>query len=277
MVDVGMLTAEQARNHPSASILDRAIGNRPTVAIDISSDLVLDNGDSILLCSDGLSGYADDQEIEAAMDDSLTPQENVDRLINMALQIGGEDNVTVQLIQFGKRSKVHRKNFKGLLKSILMSVLIIGIVGGASYATYRIVSKTAEENVLLLKKVIQQPDSIIIQYIQKMRELTDQITQIKICISDFDLTSKNTKIAENQSFNKISEMERQLSLANQANKGFENELAATTQEKNKAKELVKGLETKVSSLKKKVYALERRLRRLEPSPISITSRFIERK
>ena len=147
--------------------------------VDISSDLVLENGDGILLCSDGLSGYADDQEIEAAMDDSLTPQENVDRLINMALQKGGGDNVTIQFIRFGKRSKVHRNDYKGLLKSIFMSVLIVGIVGGVSYATYQIISKTTEENVLIIKKAIHQQDSIIIQYIQKMRELADQIAQDK--------------------------------------------------------------------------------------------------
>lgn len=264
MVDVGMLTPEQARNHPSASILDRAIGNRPTVTIDISSDLVLNNGDGILLCSDGLSGYADDREIEAAMEDSFTPQENVDRLINMALQKGGEDNVTIQFIRFGKRSKVHRNDYKDKLKSIFMSVLILGIVVGASYATYRLVSKATEETVLRLPKVIPQQDSIIIQYNQKMREFADQIAQIKICISDFDLTSKKSNIAEKQSINKISGLESQLSLANQANKGLENKLATTIQEKNKAekqalrsKGLVKRLENKVSALKKKQALLRR--------------------
>jgi protein phosphatase len=173
MVDAGMLTPEQARNHPSSSILDRAIGNRPTVAIDINPEFVLENGDGILLCSDGLSGYADDQEIEAAMDDSLTPQENVDRLINMVLQKGGEDNVTIQFVRFGKRSKFHRKSYKNIFKSIFMSVLILSIVGVASYATYRIISKPPEENVLFIKKVIQQQESIIIQYIQKLRDLAN--------------------------------------------------------------------------------------------------------
>jgi len=254
MVDAGMLTPEQARNHPSSSILDRAIGNRPTVAIDINPEFVLENGDGILLCSDGLSGYADDQEIEAAMDDSLTPQENVDRLINMALQKGGEDNVTIQFVRFGKRSKAHRNSYKNIFKSIFMSVLIVGTVGGASYyATSRIISKTTEENVLLIKKVIQQQESIIIQYIQKMRELADQIAQIKIFKSDFNLTPENEKNSEKQLITRISAMEGQLSLANQTIKGLENKLATTIQEKNQAEIRtlrVKELEKKLSALKK---------------------------
>lgn len=145
MVDADILTLEQARNHPSASILERAIGSRPTVIADISLDLVLNEGDGILLCSDGLSGYADDQEIEETMDNSLAPQENVDRLINLALQKGGKDNVTVQFIRFGKSSKVCNNNYKDKLKSIFMPVLFLVIVIGAIFSAYWLASNVAEK------------------------------------------------------------------------------------------------------------------------------------
>lgn len=239
MVDAGMLTPEQARTHPSASILDRAIGNRPNVTVDISTDLPLNNGDGILLCSDGLSGYADDHEIEAVMDVSLSPQENVDRLINMALQKGGEDNVTVQFIRFGKRAKAQKRNYKSLLKSIFMSFLIVGIIGGASYITYRIISKTPEENLLALKNVIHPQNSIIIEYLQKMKKLADRIAQIKIFISDSDLISENKKTSEKQSILNISEMERQTSSTDQANKGLESQIGNDPPEKNKAEKLTR--------------------------------------
>lgn len=227
MVDGGILTPEQARNHPSASILDRAIGNRATVSADISSDLVLENGDGILLCSDGLSGYVDDQEIEAAIDDSLTPQKNVDRLINMALQKGGEDNVTIQFVQYGKKPIVHRKTYKGILKSIVMSFLIFVIVGEASYTAYQITSNPKEENVVIIKNVIYQQSCIIIQYIQKMREVADQISKIKFFGSDYDLKPENIINQESQLINKISVMERELNLANQKIEVLENKLAIT--------------------------------------------------
>ncbi len=144
MVDADILTLEQARNHPSASILERAIGSRPTVTADISFDLALNKGDGILLCSDGLSGYADDQEIEATMDNSISPQENVDRLINMALQKGGKDNVTIQFIRFKNNSKVRHNNYKGELKSIIMPILFLVIITGAIFAVYWLASNVAE-------------------------------------------------------------------------------------------------------------------------------------
>ena len=81
-----------------------------------------------------------------------------------------------------------------------------------------------------------------------------RLHKIKIFKSDFDLTPENKKNAEKQLINKISEMEGQLSLANQTNKGLENKLATTIQEKNKAEKRTlraKELENKVSALKKK--------------------------
>lgn len=144
MVDADILTLEQARNHPSANILVRAIGSRPTVTADISFDLALNKGDGILLCSDGLSGFADDQEIEATMDNSLSPQENVDRLINMALQKGGQDNVTIQFIRLRKNSKIRQNNYKVELKSIIMPILFLVIVTGAIFAVYWLASNAAE-------------------------------------------------------------------------------------------------------------------------------------
>ena len=123
MVDAGMLTAEEARNHPYANLLGRAIGHRPAVTVDISPDLVFKAGDGILLCSDGLSSYVDDQEIEAAIDNSLTAQEIADRLVNQALQKGGEDNITVQFVRYGNKPQVQKGNRQTLLKLFVMTAL----------------------------------------------------------------------------------------------------------------------------------------------------------
>ena len=139
MVDAGMLTPEQARNHPSASMLERAIGSKTTVTADINS-VSLREGDSILLCSDGLSGYADDKEIETIINDLLSPQENVDRLINMALQKGGEDNVTIQFIRFGKYLNIHRHGYKNIFKVLFLYALIIIIIIAVSFAVLEFVN-----------------------------------------------------------------------------------------------------------------------------------------
>lgn len=174
MVDAKMLTPEQARNHPSAHILDHAIGNRPTISVDISPDLILENGDGFLLCTDGLSGYVDDHEIEASLDNSLTPQENVDRLISIALQKGGEDNVTIQFVQYGENSKVYRKKYRITLQSIVLFSLICIFGGEAIYITHQITMNPEEDNVVILKKVIHQQICTVTQCIGKMTEVTER-------------------------------------------------------------------------------------------------------
>jgi protein phosphatase len=101
MVDAGILSAEEAAVHPTSHLLERAIGVSPDVVVDLSSWFELNRGDRILLSSDGLHGYVTDNEICSLMEKTSVPQDIVDQLVNLALQKGGEDNITVQLIQYG--------------------------------------------------------------------------------------------------------------------------------------------------------------------------------
>lgn len=100
MMDSGLLTPEQALVHPDASVLDRAIGHKPTVQADVGEWLAIEPRDVLLLCSDGLCGYVPDHEIAAILEAGGTPQETTDRLVQCALGKGGEDNVTVQLVGY---------------------------------------------------------------------------------------------------------------------------------------------------------------------------------
>ncbi|MGH8578426.1 MAG: PP2C family protein-serine/threonine phosphatase, partial [Gammaproteobacteria bacterium] len=109
MVDAGMVTPAEARDHPEGSILEQAIGQKPTVVVDIGAELQLQEGDGILLCSDGLSGYVDSDEILAVLQSGASVQELSDRLVRRALDQGGYDNVTVQFIQYGQRAEVLRE------------------------------------------------------------------------------------------------------------------------------------------------------------------------
>jgi protein phosphatase len=105
MVDAGLLATADAASHPDAGILDRAIGALPDVKVDISGWIPLHDGDRMLLCSDGLHGYVTDSEIMAVLEDKASPQELADRLVDLALQKGGEDNITVQLLEYGRPRK----------------------------------------------------------------------------------------------------------------------------------------------------------------------------
>ena len=102
MIEAGMLKPEEAADHPQSSVLERAIGSAPTVGVDIR-DHQLEEGDALLLCSDGLSGYVAADKIEAVLRADGAVQDTTINLVRLALEAGGRDNVTVQLIRYGAR------------------------------------------------------------------------------------------------------------------------------------------------------------------------------
>lgn len=100
MIDHDMLTEEQARNHPDASVIERAFGQQPYLELEVSDPMELLPGDGILLCTDGLSGFVSDNEIAAVLERYRDAQDATAALIDLALTAGGEDNVTVQYLLF---------------------------------------------------------------------------------------------------------------------------------------------------------------------------------
>ena len=97
MVERGELTPELARTYPGKNFIPRAIGTEPTVQCDIFH-LDVAKGDFILLCSDGLSNMMDDQEILFEVVHGVNKQYCCERLLNIAKNRGGPDNVTSILV-----------------------------------------------------------------------------------------------------------------------------------------------------------------------------------
>ena len=96
LYEQGKITEEELVNHPQKNMLIRAVGVEKTVLIDT---FILDYEDtiSLLLCSDGLSGYSSDDEIYDVIVD--TPFECVaEELVKLAYSKGSRDNITVALI-----------------------------------------------------------------------------------------------------------------------------------------------------------------------------------
>jgi PPM family protein phosphatase len=94
MVERGEITEQEANVHPHRSMLTRTIGTEPDVQID---EGVLDaqDGDRILLCSDGLTGMVGDEQIERILRDASEPRDAVRDLVRAANAAGGVDNITV--------------------------------------------------------------------------------------------------------------------------------------------------------------------------------------
>ena len=96
LVDMGDITAEEARTHPNRNLITRALGPDPDILSD-SYQVRLDSGDYLLLCTDGLMETATDQEIEREVlggGDGCTG-----RLLKLAKGRGAPDNLTVVLLQ----------------------------------------------------------------------------------------------------------------------------------------------------------------------------------
>lgn len=94
LVSAGIITREQAVNHPQKNVITRALGSEQTVEADLFP-LNLIPGDSLMLCSDGLSGLVPEGEIEAVLNDSEDPENACRDLLDLAISRGAPDNVTV--------------------------------------------------------------------------------------------------------------------------------------------------------------------------------------
>jgi serine/threonine protein phosphatase PrpC len=124
LVDAKVITPTEAAVHPEASVLDRAMGHLPQVEAEVSEWLSLNRGDRVLLCSDGLSGYASDAEINAVMNSEDDPQRQADKLTELALKKGGEDNVTVQVVQVDAMNASTLSRFLGSPLLVLLVVTL---------------------------------------------------------------------------------------------------------------------------------------------------------
>jgi serine/threonine protein phosphatase PrpC len=97
LVSGGEITVDEARTHPRRNIVTRALGIEPGVVVDTWT-LAAVKGDRYILCSDGLVDEATDEEIAAVVAAESDPQRAAERLVAVANDHGGRDNVTVIVV-----------------------------------------------------------------------------------------------------------------------------------------------------------------------------------
>jgi serine/threonine protein phosphatase PrpC len=97
-VDAGLLTPEQARVHPYSNVITRCVGAGMEVTPDIYTG-ALEEGDVVLLASDGLTGMLEDEQLTRILQSEGGPQRWVDRLITEANRRGGLDNITAIVVR----------------------------------------------------------------------------------------------------------------------------------------------------------------------------------
>lgn len=97
-VKEGLLTPEQAASHSLRHVLDRALGADTTIEVDIWPDDILEEGDALLLCTDGLYGVLDDRTIRNVLA-GKPAQEAAHALVEYALGMPARDNVSVIVLR----------------------------------------------------------------------------------------------------------------------------------------------------------------------------------
>ncbi|WP_306535257.1 Stp1/IreP family PP2C-type Ser/Thr phosphatase [Geobacter sp.] len=97
-VDQGIISAEEAKQHPMKNIILRALGSVPSLSLDIIKGSVLHH-DIFLLCSDGLSDMVVDAVIQNTLATTHSLEYKVQNLIESANSVGGRDNITVVLCE----------------------------------------------------------------------------------------------------------------------------------------------------------------------------------
>ena len=98
MIRMGGLDRESARTHPNKNIITRAVGVTDAVLADFY-EVQLQEGDIVLLCSDGLSNMLEDEEIRMIVNAQRDIMEKAEALVRVANLNGGRDNISLILIE----------------------------------------------------------------------------------------------------------------------------------------------------------------------------------
>lgn len=160
MLREGKLTVDEAEHHPQRNIVTRALGVQGEVEVD-EMTIELVEGDRVVICSDGLNSMVGAGDIAAVLADKADPQQAAEGLIEIAKRAGGEDNITVIVIDVieGEPTEAERALTtrpeeprserpepiaveaaprRRLLRplAITATVLVVLVVGGVSAARY---------------------------------------------------------------------------------------------------------------------------------------------
>ena len=144
MIDAGQITPEEARIHPSRSVITRALGNDPDTVPDLY-EVSVQAGDRLLLCSDGLTSMLRDVQIERIMNRASDPQRCAAQLVNEAIAAGGLDNVTVIVAnaEGGVQEERKRDKRNSRLTALLVVLLAALIVGGTIWGAQAYLNNSA--------------------------------------------------------------------------------------------------------------------------------------
>lgn len=117
LVDAGEITPEEAFKHPDNNLITRFVGGGSEYCIPEFSVHPLDEADSIILCSDGLSGYCKENDIEAVLASSTDRFSVANQLKELAMDSGSDDDITIVSLMAADSEECHA-SFLSRFKSL---------------------------------------------------------------------------------------------------------------------------------------------------------------
>jgi serine/threonine protein phosphatase PrpC len=147
LVDAKVITEIEALSHPMRNMVTRVLADGSEYVPDVSN-IELYNGDKLLLCTDGLCGAIDDEAIKNELIKKISPEEINKSLIDLSLETGGNDNITVITIDYDSilnKNKLsvpeiktvnHWKSGFVALISALSLFLLIYVITGLTYRKF---------------------------------------------------------------------------------------------------------------------------------------------
>ncbi|WP_413380053.1 Stp1/IreP family PP2C-type Ser/Thr phosphatase [Alkalihalobacillus sp. 1P02AB] len=99
LVRSGQITEEEAENHPRRNVVLKALGTEKEISADVRS-MFIEGDELILLCSDGLSDKVSTTDITKIIDEKMSLEQKANALVDLANERGGEDNITVALVEY---------------------------------------------------------------------------------------------------------------------------------------------------------------------------------
>jgi hypothetical protein len=194
LVDEGKISKADAEQHPRKNEITNALGipdmKPPTLCAE---PIEPEAGNCFVLCSDGLSGMVDDQRIEHIVSKhEINIQQRAMKLVEMANEAGGKDNITVQLVEFAvstaKEEPKHKKTGKNPFLVIGLAVVVVLAVFSTAY--YFLLGKNKADKADSSKTVPMEP---VVEVVAVQNEI------IPILYKKGGSASIETKIPENES------------------------------------------------------------------------------
>ncbi|MBN2400480.1 MAG: Stp1/IreP family PP2C-type Ser/Thr phosphatase [Candidatus Aminicenantes bacterium] len=130
LVEEGRISPEEARDHPQKNVLYMSLGARENLSPEVQHSLVLEDGDALIMCSDGLSNMVTDDEMMRLVMDYY-PEDAANALVKLANVNGGADNITLQIVRLGSLEMLEKtkpilvaKSRKKLFGAISLLILL---------------------------------------------------------------------------------------------------------------------------------------------------------